>query len=84
MSKRFSFLFLWLFPFCHFQPCGRLKLLVICLTLTQIEMSGLFLAATRDSQPWPSYAPGFLNIQLECGEVVAVFVRKEAYVYMCS
>lgn len=47
-------------------------------------MSGLFLAATRDSQPWPSYAPGFLNIQLECGEVVAVFVRKEAYVYMCS
>lgn len=48
-----------------------LKLLVICLTLTQMEMSGLFLAATRDSRQWPSYAPGFLNIQLECGEVAA-------------
>lgn len=39
-----------------------------------MEMSGLFLAATRDSRQWPSYAPGFLNIQLECGEVVAVCV----------
>lgn len=40
-----------------------------------MEMSGLFLAATRDSRQWPSYAPGFLNIQLECGEVAAVCVR---------
>ncbi len=39
-----------------------------------MEMSGLFLAATRDSRQWPSYAPGFLNIQLECGEVAAVRV----------
>lgn len=39
-----------------------------------MEMSGLFLAATRDSRQWPSYAPGFLNIQLECGEVAALCV----------
>lgn len=51
-----------------------LKLLVICLTLTQMEMSVLFLAATRDSQQWPSYALGFLNIQLECGEVATACV----------
>lgn len=37
-----------------------------------MEMSGLFLAATRDSRQWSSYAPGFLNIQLECREVVAM------------
>lgn len=39
-----------------------------------MEMSGLFLAATRDSQQWPSYAPSFLNIQLGCGEVVVACV----------
>lgn len=49
-----------------------MKLLVISLTLTQMEMSCLFLAATRDSQQWPSHAPGFLNIQLKCGEATYV------------
>lgn len=39
-----------------------------------MEMSDLFLDATRDSRQWPSYAPGLLNIQLECGEVAAVCV----------
>lgn len=39
-----------------------------------MEMSCLFLASTRDSQQWPSHAPGFLNIQPECGEVVAACV----------
>lgn len=51
-----------------------MKLLVISLTLTQMEMSCLFLAATRDSQQWPSHAPGFLNIQLKCGEASCVCV----------
>lgn len=41
------------------------KLLVISLTLTQMEMSGLFLAATGDSWQWPACALGFLNIRLE-------------------
>lgn len=53
---------------------SRRKLLVIYLTLTQMKMSCLFLAAIRDSQKQPSHTPDFLNIQSECEEVVALFV----------